>query len=342
MDSLKITIMSTDYRRRFSVRSVWLCIVVLCAAQKALADDGDVLTLLIENDVIAATDQHYTNGLELSYLSVHDGVPGSLRPGVVRLPGVAGDDVMRFGVSLGQQIYTPDNIETAAPLPDERPYAGWLYLGLALVADDGNELDTWVLDLGVVGPSARGEEVQNGFHEAISGDHANGWDNQLHDEFGAALLYEHRWRNIYAKKFDGFGLDVSPHLGFSLGNVATYANGGLTLRLGNAVSTDYGVPRIRPSLPGSAFFDPTSDGLRWYVFAGVDLRGVAHNIFLDGNSDGDSLSVDKKPFVAELQSGFAIVWHRVRFAYTYVLRSKEFEAQNEPDRFASVGISYRF
>jgi lipid A 3-O-deacylase len=334
--------MSAVYRRRIVGDGLLPCLVAVFAAQTVQADDGDVLTLLIENDVIAATDQHYTNGLELSYLSVQDGVPGSLRPGVAILPGVAREDVMRFGISLGQQIFTPNDIEATAPLPEERPYAGWLYLGFALVADHGKQLDTWVLNLGVVGPSARGEEVQNGFHESISGDHANGWDNQLHDEFGAALLYEHRWRNIYAKKFDGFGLDFSPHLGFSLGNVATYANGGVTLRLGNAVHTDYGVPRIRPSLPGSAFFDPTSKGFRWYVFAGVDARYVAQNIFLDGNSDGDSLSVEKQEFVAELQSGFAIVWHRVRFAYTYVLRSEEYEGQEEPDKFASVAISYRF
>jgi hypothetical protein len=329
-------------RRRATGVTVSVCIAATLVAQTAQAGDGDVLTLLIENDVIAATDQHYTNGLELSYLSVRDGMPGSLRPGVAVLPGVAREDVMRFGISLGQQIYTPNDIEATAPLPDERPYAGWLYLGFAVVAEHEKQLDTWVLDLGVVGPSAQGEEVQNGFHKSISGRHANGWENQLHDEFGAALIYEHRWRNIYAPKFDGFGLDISPHLGFSLGNVATYANGGLTLRLGNAVHTDYGAPRIRPSLPGSAFFDPTTKGFSWYVFAGADLRYVAQNIFLDGNSDGDSLSVEKKNFVADLQSGFAIVWHRVRFTYTYVLRSEEYEGQEQPDRFASVAISYRF
>jgi hypothetical protein len=33
----------------------------------------------------------------------------------------------RFGVSLGQQIYTPW-YDTAVLLPGDRPYAGWLYL----------------------------------------------------------------------------------------------------------------------------------------------------------------------------------------------------------------------
>ena len=332
--------MSVAYRVRW--QQLLGCIIAMLTIQTAHAGDGDVFTFLIENDIIAGTDQHYTNGLELSYLSVQDGVPGSLRPGVALLPGVAREDVMRFGISLGQQIFTPNNIAASQPLPDERPYAGWLYLGFAVVAEHEKQLDTWVLNLGVVGPSSGAEQVQNQFHAKFNSQNANGWDNQLHDEFGGALLYEHRWRNIFARNYDSVGLDISPHVGLSLGNVATYANGGLTLRFGNAVSTDYGVPRIRPSLPGSAFFDPTTKGFAWYVFTGVDLRYVAYNIFLDGNTDNNSLSVERKPYVAESQSGFALVWHRVRFAYTYVLRTEEYEGQEEPDRFGSLAISYRF
>jgi hypothetical protein len=340
--------MSVDHRG-FVVTRLLGCVATLFAAQTALADDDGVLTLLIENDVIAATDQHYTNGLELSYLSVKDGIPGSIKPGVAILPGVARNDVMRFGISVGQQIFTPNSIEAFAPLPDERPYAGWLYLGFAVVAEHENaeqdvSLDTWVLDLGVVGPSAGAEQVQNGFHALIGSKHANGWPNQLHDEFGAALLYDHQWRRtkLHDNQSGSFGIDLSPHLGFSLGNVATYANGGVTLRLGTGVDADYGVPRIRPSLPGSAFFSPVSDGFKWYIFAGIDGRAVAYNIFLDGNTDNDSLSVNKETFVWESQSGFAIVWSRIRFAYTYVIRSKEYEGQEEPDRFGSLAISYRF
>jgi hypothetical protein len=95
-------------------------------------------------------------------------------------------------------------------------------------------------------------------------------------------------------------------------------------------------------LPGSAFFSPVSDGFKWYIFAGIDGRAVAYNIFLDGNTDNDSFSVNKETFVWESQSGFAIVWSRIRFAYTYVIRSKEYEGQEEPDRFGSLAISYRF
>jgi hypothetical protein len=337
-------------RHRFAGAKLLACIAVFFAMHTAQADEDGVLTLLIENDVIAATDQHYTNGLELTYLSVKNGVPGSIQPGVVLLPGVRKEDVLRFGISIGQQIFTPNDIAEFGPLPDERPYAGWLYLGFAVVAERENQshdvsLDTWVLNLGVVGPSAGAEQVQNEFHTLIGSKQANGWPNQLHDEFGAALLYDHQWRRTKLRdnRPGKFGIDLSPHLGFSLGNVATYANGGATLRLGTGVDSDYGVPRIRPSLPGSAFFtSPVDGGFKWYIFTGIDLRAVAYNIFLDGNTDNESLSVDKETFVWESQSGFALVWSHLRFAYTYVIRSKEYVGQEDLDRFGSLALSYRF
>ena len=335
-------------RRAPSSRVTVAAVCALASLQVALQssqaeESGGTFNFLWENDVVAATDQHYTNGLEFSYLSIEDHLWNWFRTGSSVLPGVAREDHLRVGIALGQSIFTPDNTDATQPLPDERPYAGWLYAGVSVIADHDDQLDTWVLNLGVVGPSAYGEQVQNGFHDKIHDSHANGWANQLHDEFGYQLLYEHRWRHVQSlqKRMGPLQLDLSPHLGFSLGNIATYANAGITLRLGKDLSDDYGVPRIRPSLPGSAFFQPV-DGSGWYVFAGIDGRAVAHNIFLDGNTDGNSLSVDKETFVLDAQAGFAIIWSKFRFAYTYVVRSHEFKTQQQPDRFGSVGLSARF
>jgi hypothetical protein len=68
----------------------------------------------------------------------------------------------------------------------------------------------------------------------------------------------------------------------------------------------------------------------------------AQNIFLDGNTSKDSLSVDKKRFVLDTQTGLAIVWNRTRITYTYVLRTEEYDGQGRPDRFASLSFSRRF
>ena len=303
--------------------------------------DQGTLGFLVENDKFTGTDEHYTNGVELTYLTAKDDVPQWLRSAAVYLPGVRESASLRTGYVLGQSIFTPGNTLTAAPLPDDRPYAGWLYGGLALVAEDGGRLDTWEVQLGIVGPSARGKEVQNSFHDLIGTDEAAGWDNQLHDEFGYALIYERKWRNLLEHQGTGLGVDVTPYVGGSLGNVGTYLEVGATLRVGNDLPNDYGAPRIRPSLPGSNFFLPR-DNFGWYLFAVAGGRAVAYNIFLDGNTDGDSLGVDRKPFVGELQAGLVTSIGWARLAYTYVLRTREFDGQDKPDRFGSVGLSFKF
>lgn len=303
--------------------------------------DQGTLGFLVENDKFTGTDEHYTNGVELTYLTAKDDVPQWLRSAAVYLPGVRESAALRTGYVLGQSIFTPSNTLSPAPVPNERPYAGWLYGGLALVAEDDGRLDTWELQLGIVGPSARGEEVQNSFHDLIGSDEAAGWDNQLHDEFGYALIYERKWRNLLEHQGTGLGVDVTPYVGGSLGNVGTYLEVGATLRIGNDLPNDYGAPRIRPSLPGSNFFLPR-DNFGWYLFAGAGGRAVAYNIFLDGNTDGNSLGVDRKPFVGELQAGLVTSIGWARLAYTYVLRTREFDGQDKPDRFGSVGISFKF
>lgn len=297
--------------------------------------------VVVENDKFSGTDRHYTNGLQLSYLSPKDQVPQLLRGFAGILPGIPDGAALRSGYVLGQNIYTPNDTATSAAQPNDRPYAGWLYTGFAVVAETEDTMSTWELDIGIVGPSAAGEAVQSSFHRLIGTEKANGWQNQLHDEPGAALLYERKWRNLAEFKFSGLGIVLTPHLGGSLGNIGTYLNTGFTLRIGKDLANDFGAPRIRPSLPGSGFFVPQS-AIGGYVFAGVDGRAVARNIFLDGNTDGDSLSVRKKPLVADFQVGAAVILGSIRITYTRVYRTEEFKGQDSPDQFGAVSISTRF
>ena len=319
-------------------------LLVLASAVRA-ADLSGSYTLLVENDVFTGTDRHYTNGLRLSYLSRQDDVPDYIRKFAAAMPFVDPGARLRAGYALGHNIYTPNNISATALVPDERPYAGYLYAGMAVVAEGdsiiGDTLDTWELDIGIVGPSALGEEIQNNFHRAIGSPEAQGWANQLKDEPVLSLTHERKWRHLWRHPRTGLGFDITPHVGGSIGNLATYLHLGATVRLGQDLSRDYGPPRIRPSLPGSGFFLP-QDGVGWYVYAGVDGRAIANNIFLDGNTFRDSHSVDKKTWVGDLQVGLVLTLTRVQVAYTHVYRTREFSGQDSGDHFGAVSISARF
>lgn len=299
-------------------------------------------SLLVENDAFIATDRHYTNGLRASWLSAEDDVPAWGRWLARNMPLIDPGRRLRIGYAVGQSMFTPNDIDVAALQPDERPYAGWLYGEVGLTSETDARMDQIALSLGVVGPLSLAENTQRFWHETFGFQDPKGWDNQLENEPAINLFVERKWRNLWRHApLLGLETDVTPHLGGSLGNVFTYAAAGLTVRLGVDLEDDFGPPRIRPSLPGSAFFTPRSH-FAWYLFAGLEGRAVAHNIFLDGNTFADSHSVDRETWVADVQIGLALLFERVRLTFTVVERSPEFEGQGDPDRFGAISATARF
>lgn len=310
------------------------------------------ISLYSENDkYFAGTDEHYTNGFKLSVLSTDlrsftdDSVPKPIR-GLARLLGdlVPEDKPYKLGLSLAQTIYTPEDTQTRAYQPDDRPYAAWLYLGTAFHiyhpparADGTARLDVFEVTIGVVGPAALGRQVQNGFHKLIDVETAKGWDNQIRNEPGINLVYERKYRFSTARARTGFGADLIPHAGLSLGNVHTYANAGFEVRAGYRLPSDFGSNLIRPSGDSNALRRPP---FSIFLFAAFDGRAVARDITLDGNTFRDSNSIDKKPLVADLYAGLGFGTARWQLTYAQAYRTKEFDGQGDRSVFGSLSVSF--
>lgn len=313
------------------------------AQAQTQTDPNGTFTFLIENDAIADRDFYYSSGLQFSWLS-----PSS-PPELVERNAVFGEFLLdnveqrRWGLSLGHMIYTPQNTDLVIPDPTDRPYAGWLYVAGSVVSYSETQLNTLELQVGVVGPSALGKEIQDSVHDILEDNPARGWDSQLRDEFGFNLILERKWRAMALLSTGAdLGLDLTPHARVSLGNVATYAAVGGMLRFGQNLSSDFGAPLIRPSLSGSSFFD-ASEGFGWYIFGGVEGRAVAQDIFLDGNTFRDSPpSVDKKELVGDLVVGASAHIGSARVTYAQVIRTEEFEGQDGNARFGSLSVAFSF
>lgn len=309
-------------------------------------DPRGCLNLQWENDAFSLgnIDGHYTNGMRVSYLVGEDRIWPWVAKAARALPFYPDGGRLRSSYALGQNLYTPEYIGIPEPIPDDRPYAAWLYLALGLIADNDRILDSVELSLGVVGPAALGEEVQKGIHNLIGSPEPKGWAHQLQNELTLQLIFGRVWRkgpllrDWAPLRAMGLEIDFTPHISGALGNVFIYGAGGGSLRLGNDLPADYGPPRIRPSLPGSGFFVP-SRSVGWYLFAGIEGRIVARNIFLDGNTFKESLSVDRNLLVGDIQAGLAMTLHSVRLAFTYVLRAQEFATQRAADQFGSWTLS---
>jgi len=327
-------------------------------APLARAADTDVSeawrsTILEENDSLYThTDKHYTQGLRLAALSPSLGptswtndlfdwaqiFPTVFQPGGTR----------RVSLFLGQSIFTPTNLDIKPPDPHDRPYGGWLYSGASLLQETGNQLENLELDLGVVGPGAFGKEVQNDWHQFIGIHQARGWSSQIQNEPGGVLSYERLWRvplPFLSSVHDGVenGVDIVPQLGGSGGNVFTYGQAGVLLRIGRHLEADYGPVRIRPALSGTDYFNPAhlDDELGYYLFAGAAGRVVARNIFLDGNTFRQSASVEHKTFVGDLEAGVSAFWsRRVRLDLSMVRRTDEFVGQRRQDIIGTAALAF--
>jgi hypothetical protein len=318
-------------------------------------DAGGTLGLYMENDLFGGTDEHYTSGFKLSWSSrdleqLSDSrYTSPLLPLFDILPYINEKNYQKNLVfSLGQNIYTPVDTDAYALIEDDRPYAGWLYLGIGVVWKDEVVKNSLVLDIGVVGSWSLAEQTQRVIHDLRDIDSPNGWDNQLEDEVGFTLAYERTWRWPKYERRSGFGWEVLPHAGAAVGTVRTFANAGAELRAGFNLPDDFGTPSIGPSattstpVDGQMAADRAWFDLGAYLFLRVDGRAVARNIFLDGNTFSDSPSVDKYPFVADLSAGVAMNIKNTKIAYALVYRTEEFEDQEDAQIFGTVSLNWTF
>jgi len=308
------------------------------------------LVLYFANDLFYNTDKYYTNAVQLRYIM----------PSLDWFPAVADPDVqadasgtpmireyfMSFGV--GQALFTPEDTASTELQKNDRPYAAHLYGFAALHVKRPMIMDTMELSLGVVGPSALGEKAQNKVHRVRGFDLANGWRNQLRDEPAIMFTWTRNYRLNENAGASGWGWDILPHHSLTAGNVLTQAAMGAELRYGWNLPRDFSTSLIRPGsgIEGTSanpVLRRKSDGWGWYVFVGAEGKAIIHNIFLDGNSWTDSHSIEKKPFVGELNAGVALLINGMRITYQHVYISREFRAQRGGGQdYGSISLTIPF
>jgi lipid A 3-O-deacylase len=306
-------------------------------------DPRAVLNFVTENDSYGLnnSDRWYTNGIRLGYSSPEAALPGPVAALDEALANIFGAAQSRWGLAIGQNMYTPRDLRRSPPDPNDRPYAGYLYLEGSLDRRTSNTLDRFTVQLGVVGPSALGKEAQDFVHSIIGGRKAQGWHYQLQDEPTFNLGWQRTWRYHVASLPYGLDTDVLPSLELAAGTVAVYAQTGARFRIGQGLNQDFGPPRIRPG--GSDAPAPVGEGFGWYVFGGASGRLVGRDIFLDGNTwRSHSPSVDKNILVGDFEVGAAMFWHNVRLSYTHDWRSEEFSGQKKFFTFGSISLSVAF
>ena len=302
----------------------------------------------VDNDVLDGRDRDYSNGLSLVLVSpdlvdfTHDPCLPPLARWLNRgLQAIQPGDFEQGNLvlTLAHEIYTPGNHRRSDLIADDRPYAAAILLGLGYNARNDDRLRATQLRLGLVGPSARGEQIQNGMHGLVGIYRFHGWKHQLRDE-PVFMLQHARLRRYAGDDEGGFGGDAIVHYGGALGTLATFANAGVEFRYGLRLPDDFGSAALGPGGENTA---PRGPGGRdaqwhWHGFVAIDARGVLRDITLDGNTWRDSHRVDKRSWVASAGYGLVLIKGGWKFSLARYHGTRQFETQRRLPVFGSLTI----
>jgi len=327
----------------FSAALLGTTLLTPMAARAAdpLNDPASIYTVQIENDSLSipGTDRYYTSGERLGYV----GPTGALPAPLASLGHtVFGEGAQRLEIDLQQVIYTPVNTQVYNPNPDDRPYAGQLALHGTIIQDTDITRSLLQASIGVVGPASLAQSVQNDFHALIGDNKNKGWHYQLKDEPTLDFLAGRIWRYELASFDHGaVKLQVLPQVTGQVGNTEIFGQGGVLLRIGSGLSSDFGPAVIEPAMNGTDAYTPTQP-IVWYVFGGAMGRLVAHDMLVQGNDFTTSRGVTLTPYQGDLEVGATIIVFGLRVSATEVFESPEFHHEAPAFQYGSIAISARF
>ncbi len=308
-------------------------------------DPNNIITIQVENDAVSTlqgtSDQYYTSGLHVAWTSATDDY-GVARPFQDLGHMIWGDGVERVSIGLDQSIFTPHDTQISPPDPDDRPYAADLLLSFDLLTDKDTSRSFVGAGFGVLGPDAQGEEVQNGFHNIIGDTGNKGWDYQLPNSPVFQIEAGRIWRLPVASLY-GIDADVLPQAYAVAGALRDEVLLGGQVRIGQGLTSDYGVPRIEPGMSGLDAYVRVRP-IAWYVFGGVDGQAVAFDETIQGSTfESGTRHADKIWDVGEFEAGAAVILRGVRLSYSQTWQTQEFVgARSGLFNFGSVALSFKF
>ena len=286
------------------MRKLLFALLLVCAGSSVRADQ---FSLFAENDFVYNEDAYFTHGTRFQYLWDDD-----------------------YGVALGQNMYTPQDLDTKELIPNDRPYAGWLYLSDFHTTYYTNSELFVEAQIGVTGHDSFADDTQTWVHEHIGSRIPQGWGNQIPNHIGALVLSRYTW---YGYSSSWYAVD--PYICTAVGNMNDYAGAGFLSYLG------YNLPAKRNTqrtIPFKLFRNDNSWRPYAYVYGGVEPRYTPYNLLLRDSH----FTIHQETFIFDRNAGVVFGCKYFELAVTLCYRSKEFSEQEYPERYGSAKLSFNF
>jgi len=288
-------------------------------------------TLEAENDFFFGTDQYYTAGEAFSY--THSRLKKSPAQLLMRKKNV--DNISFSGFGIEHRMFTPYSIIFPDSISNDRPYASYFMATnfTVLIKPMQHLKMSTEIGVGVLGPAAKGEQIQSGIHVLIDSDRPVGWGKQLNN----SLIVDYQFR--IEKGF--FTPWIANHL-IPIGEVrvGTLQNKlalGLMVKFGNSIKY----------LSGLDYVKSKENKLIWDWVFEAKFQEVLFDATLQGGlMNGDELdkTLNTKQVLStqyHLRTGINVYYAGVFVRFVMNYNSNDF-ASAVSHKYGSINLGFAF
>jgi lipid A 3-O-deacylase len=284
-----------------------------------------------DNDSYLAqgSDRYYTNGLFINFRRALD--QSKLKAGLEK---------KTYELSIGQKIFNPYSGFAPDPIRQDRPFAGYLYVGGAMSWFTANEsIFKASVEIGTTGPNSLAEDGQKLLHETVGFYTLDGWQYQIKNELAlnlsvqyTDLLYRSS-NNATDFSFEGYANAGTTFSGAGAGIL--FRAGGLN-QLFNSAYTNSVIgknAKTKALVKREVFF-----------YAKPQLNVVAYDATVKGSlfNDDSPVTFDTKPIVFAQQIGFNYSSQRFTADFGMIFKTKEIKSSAKAHQYGSISLFYRF
>ncbi|MBX9785349.1 MAG: lipid A deacylase LpxR family protein [Chitinophagaceae bacterium] len=290
------------------------------------------LTVVTDNDNydFELTDRYYSNGFIINYNWLSQKTSAAVSKTINR-------------TEFSHKVYNPiiNNYSLDNVLQHmDRPYAGWLSgsYGVTKIYTKQHVLQ-YNVTVGIMGPGALGEQIQNGWHKLIGLYKVYGWDRQLKNEpgFNLSAEYYHSLSQSAPQK----NISVHAVSKATLGNTFTNIAAGMLLKLGwlnQENETGYWSGNLGAS-------SKTFRKNEFIFFLEPLLQYQAYNATVQGGlfrKDKGVFISAIEPIVFQTKTGIMFTGNKFGFRWYYTFRTKEATKMMKGEHWGSIGATLRF
>lgn len=304
-----------------------LFLVISCYGQEKFSKQ---FSFVNDNDLYISfyQDRYYTNGafLNYSYLSTKKS-----------------DKIQKkiYNFQIGQKLYSPFKANVQFLSEHDRPFAGYLFGGFGIsYFFKKNSFLRINSEVGVIGPSAFGEESMNFVHDIYGFEPATGWKYQIQDAFALNFSVEFTKQLATSKYIDFNWMNIA-----NVGTVFSDISTGFLSRIG-----------IKPlqNIANSTAFNSNlnnkitdfNNEIEVLFYVNPMLRYAIYDATIQGSflNTNNPITYELKPIVLTTELGFKFTANRFNFKYAIIHHTKKLKSVKVPSGniYGSIGINYLF